>query len=69
MCKNSYNSVVKQKCANDLDQKKKSLDRDFSKEEIQTANMLVKRHANCRGNANQNHNGASPIPLWMALPE
>ena len=62
MCKNFYNSVVKQKCAKDLDKKKKksSLDRDFSKEDRQMANMHMKRYANRRGNANQNHNEVSP---------
>ena len=58
MCTNFYNSAVKQKCAKDLDKKKSSLDRDFSKDR-QMANMHMKRYSNRRGNANQNHNEVS----------
>ena len=61
MCTNFYNSAIKRKCAKDLDQKKKksSLDRDFSKEDRQMANVHMKRYSNRRGNANQNHNEVS----------
>ena len=59
MCQDFYNSVIIQKCAG-LDKiKKSSLDRDFSKDR-QMANIHMKRYANRRSNANQNHNEVSP---------